>query len=223
MSKFGNLAAIGAISLGLLATTGATAAFASTTGMPGPTPCPTQTIQPVTTAYVNPQPTCTPTVTPLPTVTPTVTPTPRPVFRPEFFRLRLTRFSNSVQAFGPVFGFGSDVIITPTFDRFLLPNVFNRVNVLHAPLPFPRISFRSCSVTAFQFARWAFAGGTGRNLGASGFGNYTLFASATYPRLRGVCSLRFLVPGVNPLTNTNPFVQPRTLVINVNGSGLARA
>ena len=120
----------------------ATGASASTTGQPNPNPCPTQTVQPVTTGYgvqpMCPTPAPTPTVTPTQPVIPTPTPTPRPRLRPESFRLVINNNFSSVSAFGPVRGFGTDVTVTPILDHFLLPNNANRVNVFHAPLPFPR-------------------------------------------------------------------------------------
>lgn len=206
----------------------ATGASASTTGQPNPNPCPTRTVQPVTTGYgvqpMCPTPAPTPTVTPTQPVIPTPTPTPRPRLRPESFRLVINNNFSFVSAFGPVRGFGSDVTVTPILDHFLLPNNANRVNVFHAPLPFPRTNLRGCSVFAFQRGVWVFAGGTGRNFGATGHGNYNLVVSARFPRLRnGVCSLRLLAPGTNPLTNNNPRVQPVSFNLTANGLGVARA
>lgn len=175
----------------------ATLASASPVGHPGPVPTP-------------------------PVVTPTPTPTPAPnPFRPEFFRIVLSDSSgiNSVVAFGPVHGNGRNVDTSAVTSQFRF-GFGNRVNVDHAALGTPVVNFRACTATVNQNAVWTFNGGRGLFRNAQGFGRYNLSAVFRFPRLRhGFCTLR-LVRG-NPLNQNR--VQPRSDLIIVTGSGLARA
>lgn len=156
------------------------------------------------TTHVNPTPTAPvilPTNSPpsanfLPVPTPTITPTVAP--RPETFAIQLNSLgTNFARATGPVNGTGSDVQVNTFLDRLRLPNAANRVNLFHPSLPAPSINLSTCTATYNQTAPWAFAGGTGVNLHATGSGTYRLAALFAFPKRAGVCSITPF--GINPL------------------------
>lgn len=149
-------------------------------------------------------------------------PTPVPVRRvrqrPESFNVLITSTGiNYVRATGPVSGLGSDSSVSDTFDRFNLPTSSDRVNVLHTGTAMPTLDLRGCNATLTQTGAWAFAGGTGVDLHATGHGTFTLVELAHFGTIRGQCALRF-VRG-NALTQQR--INPDFVAVAVHGSGVA--
>jgi hypothetical protein len=204
-----------------------------------PTPCPTSTgIQHFSSVNPNdgncPTPEPCPTATQpqvfAPTVSPTNCPTPPPVvnpLRPERFVTQYalaviggvpTVLLNRTVASGPVSGTGSSVQVSNTLNRFNLPGVFRQVNVLHTGIINPNINLTACTASVEQLGRWAFAGGTGPFVRATGSGLFVEDLQAVFPQIRGVCSLS-LIAG-NPLLQNR--IQPTYVSFEVAGAGNAR-
>jgi hypothetical protein len=95
---------------------------------------------------------------------------------------------NTVNAYGPVAGLnGTDEQVTPTLDVFHFAT--GSVNVRHEAEGQPVLDEQTCSAIVVQRDEpWSFAGGTGADQGAQGYGQYTLVALYSFPvTSRGQC------------------------------------
>jgi hypothetical protein len=138
--------------------------------------------------------------------TPAASATP---LHPESFSIFISTYdqAGSVDAFGPVHGFGTIQTPAPDFAVLDLFGPRGTVNVRHTPEPAGVINWRSCTETTDQFGSWQFTGGTGHDWGAAGFGHFTLEEFAILKRgHHGQCE---------------PFAQPRYFQISVEANGLA--
>jgi hypothetical protein len=130
--------------------------------------------------------------------------------RPESFSIFVSTFDQpgSVEAFGPVHGFGT--ITTPADDLAILhlTHPFGSVNVRHTPDANPVIDWRACTGTVEQFGTWQFQGGTGHDWGAFGFGHFHETQFIVFKRgHHGQCEVN---------------QQPRYFQVDVQASGLAQ-
>lgn len=85
--------------------------------------------------------------------------------------------AGTVVAHGAVSGHGTITDPSPTLAVLHLTggrHGAGTVNVWHTAEPAPVVNHRTCIATVNERGRWAFAGGTGADLGAAGSGRFTL-------------------------------------------------
>jgi len=132
-----------------------------------------------------------------------------PPLHPESFSIFVSTFdqNGSVDAFGPVHGFGHLTEVSDTFVVLDLHNQLGTVNVKHSPEAPGRIDWRACTESAVTYGTWQFVGGTGHDWGATGFGHFREIDFSVLQRGRyGQCE---------------PFKAPRYFQTSVEASGLA--
>jgi hypothetical protein len=114
-----------------------------------------------------------------------------PTLHPESFSIFISTYdqAGTVQAFGPVHGFGTIRTPAPDFAVLELFGPRGTVNVRHTAEPAPRINWRDCTETTYQRGEWQFDGGTGRDWGATGFGRFALEQFTVLKRDRRGCDL----------------------------------
>ena len=130
--------------------------------------------------------------------------------RPESFSIFVSTFDQqgSVEAFGPVHGFGTIQTPAPDFAVLDLHHPFGTVNVKHTPDANPVIDWRTCVGTVEQFGTWKFQGGTGHDWGAFGFGHFQETQFIVFKRgHHGQCEVN---------------KEPRYFQVDVQASGLAQ-
>ena len=115
--------------------------------------------------------------------------------------------NGSVDAFGPVHGFGTLDVVTPTFVVLDLHHQMGTVDVRHSPAAPGRINWRTCTETAVTYGEWEFVGGTGHDWGATGFGHFR--------------EIDFTVLQRGYFGQCEPFKDPRYFQTTVQASGLA--
>ncbi len=131
-----------------------------------------------------------------------------PRLHPESFYIFESTYdqAGSVEAYGPVDGFGSLQTPGPGLAVLDLAHPYGTVNVRHTPEPAPRINWRDCTETTYQEGYWRFAGGTGHDWGATGHGTFRLEDYAVLKRDRRGCELN---------------AEPRYEQVSVQAEGLA--
>jgi hypothetical protein len=129
--------------------------------------------------------------------------------RPESFSIFVSTFDQhgSVEAFGPVRGFGEIQTPAPDFAVLDLFHPYGTVNVWHTPDATPVIDWRTCTAEVTQYGTWKFQGGTGRDWGAFGFGHFRETQFEVLKRgHHGQCEA---------------FAEPRYFQVSVQAEGLA--